>query len=154
MLLISPATDRFVPLAVQTARTSRAAARTPSRNASHESDARLLMNSSAARCLKSEDIAAGRGGQIPIKIAATHSPTSRGFLLQRLADAGPVSVAASVLTGVRNPCMFEGGPNQGWFGLILVGWPPHQDWVERDRRNPWCQSTLVKLGPPPLRASI
>jgi hypothetical protein len=101
MLLTSPATDRFVRLAVQTARMSEPVAKTRLRNASHESDARLLMTSGAARCLKSEDIAAGRRGQIPIEIAATPSPTSRGFLLQRLADAGPVSVAASVLTGVR-----------------------------------------------------
>jgi hypothetical protein len=38
-----------------------------------------------------------------IEIAATPSPTSRGFLFQRLADASPLGVAASAMAGIRNP---------------------------------------------------
>jgi hypothetical protein len=103
MLLISPATDRFVRLDAQAGRMSEPVTKTRLRNATQSGGAWLSVPSGVARCLRLKGVTAGRKVQIPIEIAATPSPTSRGFLLQRLADAGTVSVAASVLTGVRNP---------------------------------------------------
>jgi hypothetical protein len=103
LLLTSPATDLIVRLEAQADRMSEPVAKTRLRNATQRGGACLSAPSGAAGCLRLKGAAAGRKVQIPIEIAATPSPSSRGFLLQRLADAGPVRVAESVPTGVRNP---------------------------------------------------
>jgi hypothetical protein len=59
--------------------------------------------SAAVRCAGSRGPTDTGDSPIPIEIAAAPSPTSRGFLHQRLADAGPVRVAACVMAGIRNP---------------------------------------------------
>jgi hypothetical protein len=63
--------------------------------------------SAAVRCAGSRGPTDTGNSPIPIEIAAAPSPTSRGFLHQRLADAGPVRVAACVMAGIRNPSRFR-----------------------------------------------
>jgi hypothetical protein len=95
--------DLIVRLEAQADRMSEPVAKTLLRNATQRAGACLSVQSGVAGYLRSKEIAAGRRVQIPIEIAATPSPTSRGFLLQRLADAGPASVATSAMASIRNP---------------------------------------------------